>query len=172
MTDFTTIIEQYGEQAEKTGWTYIPIPQHVADAIKPGVKTAYRVRGFLDNVAISGVSMLPVGEGAFIIPLNAALRRKTGKRKGAPMRVRLEEDTTFRFEIPAELQDLLDQDDAAEAYFQSLAPSHRNYFLKWYQDAKTAATRLDRLTRIYDALQRKWDYGLMIRRGKPRAGET
>ncbi|MBE7179380.1 MAG: YdeI/OmpD-associated family protein, partial [Mucilaginibacter polytrichastri] len=56
----------------------------------------------------------------------------------------------------------------AETYIYSLAPSHRRYFFKYYWDAKTEPTRLKRIEQIYDALQKKWDYGLMLRRGKPR----
>jgi hypothetical protein len=38
MVDFTTIILQFAEQGEKTGWTYIEIPADVAQEMKPGIK--------------------------------------------------------------------------------------------------------------------------------------
>lgn len=169
MTDFTTIIQKFDEQGEKTGWTYVDIPAAIADKIKPGVRTSYRVKGWLDALAVDGLALTPMGNGDFILTLKADLRRKLGKQKGAPLRVRLEEDNDFKFEVPDDLSDLMNDDPDAHAYFDSLSNSHRNYFLKWYWDAKTEPTRLKRLEQIYDALQKRWDYGLMIRKGKPRA---
>lgn len=168
MTDFTTIIQKFAERGEMTGWTYVDIPAVIADEIKPGTRTTYRVKGWLDNLPVSGLALTPVGNGDFILTLKADLRKKLNKQKGAPLRIRLEEDKEFRFEIPDDLIELLNDDTDANIYFQSLANSHRNYFLKWYWDAKTEPTRLKRLEQIYDALQKHWDYGLMIRKGKPR----
>ena len=36
MVQFSTIIKQFDEQGEKTGWTYIDISHAVAEKIKPG----------------------------------------------------------------------------------------------------------------------------------------
>lgn len=45
MIDYTTIILQFAEQGEKTGWTYIEIPADLAQQIKPGNKKSFRVKG-------------------------------------------------------------------------------------------------------------------------------
>jgi hypothetical protein len=36
MVDYNTIILQFGEQGEKTGWTYILVPADVAQEITTG----------------------------------------------------------------------------------------------------------------------------------------
>ncbi|MCC7029539.1 MAG: DUF1905 domain-containing protein, partial [Chitinophagaceae bacterium] len=74
MIQFKAIIEKFGQQGEKTGWTYFLIPAEIAEKINKGVKKSYRVKGFLDETEISGVAILPMGEGDFIMPLNAELR--------------------------------------------------------------------------------------------------
>ena len=75
MIRFKSIIKKFGEQGEKTGWTYIEIPEEVASKIKPGCKKSFRVKGTLDNYPIEKTSLLPMGGGSFIIPINAAIRK-------------------------------------------------------------------------------------------------
>src|SRR6185312_7994139 len=92
MIQFTTIIKKFDKQGEKTGWSYVEIPEEIATQIKPGYKRSYRVKGYFDSYKIERTSMLPMGDGNFIIPLNAAMRKALGKRKGAEIKVSLEED--------------------------------------------------------------------------------
>ncbi len=47
MIQFKTDIKKFGDQGEKTGWSYIEVPQKEADKLKPGYKKSYRVKGFL-----------------------------------------------------------------------------------------------------------------------------
>jgi hypothetical protein len=72
MISFTTTILKFGQQGEKTGWTYILIPAELAGQLKPGHKKSFRVKGRLDQYPIKGVALLPMGEGDFIMALNAA----------------------------------------------------------------------------------------------------
>ncbi|NMH28044.1 YdeI/OmpD-associated family protein [Flavobacterium silvaticum] len=43
--------------------------------------------------------------------------------------------------IPAELQQLLDSDEAAKAFFESLARSHKQAYCDWVGSAKQETTR-------------------------------
>src|SRR5262249_43922718 len=98
MVKFTTTILKFDKQGEKTGWTYIVIPAATANRLKPGEKKSFRIKGKLDNFAIQGAALLPMGEGDFILPLNAAIRKGIGKRKGAQLIVQIEEDKApFKF---------------------------------------------------------------------------
>jgi hypothetical protein len=72
MVDFTTIILQFAEQGEKTGWTYIEIPADIAQEMKPGNKKSFRVRGKLDNLEVRGMALMPMGEGNFIMAMKKA----------------------------------------------------------------------------------------------------
>ena len=80
---FTTTIHKFDKQGEKTGWTYIEIPADVAQKMKPGNKKSFRVKGKLDSFNISGIALLPMGGGVFIMALNATMRKGIGKRHGA-----------------------------------------------------------------------------------------
>ncbi len=89
---FTTTIQKFGAKGEKTGWTYIEIPADLAQQLKPANKKEFKVKGKLDKHSISRLSVLPMGNGLFILPLNASLRKTLGKNKGAMLQVSLQED--------------------------------------------------------------------------------
>jgi hypothetical protein len=162
---FTTTLLQFAQQGEKTGWTYIEIPADVAQKIKPDNRKSFRVKGKLDNFAIKSVAAMPRGDGSFILAVNAEMRKGIGKRKGAMVKVQLQEDKAT-IPVNAELLECLKDDPEAEAFFNSLSNSHRSYFSKWIDSAKTEATRTNRLAKTMIALAKKWDYGRMIREGK------
>ncbi len=92
MEQFTATILQFDEQGEKTGWRYIEVSQEIAEKLKPGEKKSFRVKGWLDSYAFEGVSLLPMGGGNFIIPINATIRKGIHKNKGAMLQVRIEAD--------------------------------------------------------------------------------
>ena len=165
MLQFTVNIKQFGQQGEKTGWTYIEIPADLANVLNPGVKKGYRVKGKLDNFKIKGVSLLPMGGGSFIIPFNAAMRKATGKRKGAMLKVTLEVDKE-PFRLNADFLACLADDPVAKEYFESLPGSHRNYFSKWIDSAKTEPTKTKRITMAVNALSKKWGFPQMLRNSR------
>jgi hypothetical protein len=165
MVQYTTTILKFEEQGEKTGWTYIEVPLDIAKKLKPNNKKSFRVKGKLDSYKISGIALLPMGGGAFIMALNAAMRKGIGKRYGAMLKVQLEEDKEpFRFN--KDFMDCLKDEPAAIAFFETLAPSHQRYFSKWIDDAKTEETRTKRIAWAVTALAKKQDYGTMIRAHK------
>src|SRR5688572_6086951 len=89
MISFSTVIRKF---EVKGGWTYIDIPSVLALKLKPGNRQSFRVKGTLDKLAVKRLAVMPVGNGNFIIPLNAKLRKGLGKSHGASLRARLEED--------------------------------------------------------------------------------
>jgi hypothetical protein len=163
MVEFTTIILQFNEQGEKTGWTYIEIPADIAQQMKPGNKKSFRVRGMLDAFPVQGMALMPMGEGNFIMALKAEVRKGIHKNAGAMLQVRLEEDKDFKVEMPADLQECFDFEPEAFEFYNSLAKSHREYFIKWIDSAKTNETRAKRIVNTVNAMLRKWSYNQMIR---------
>ncbi|WP_207425589.1 YdeI/OmpD-associated family protein [Pedobacter sp. SYSU D00535] len=163
MVDFSTIIQKFAEHGDKTGWSYIEVPADVAESLNPGVKKTYRVKGKLDSFEFSGLALLPTGGGGFILPLNARIRRGIKKEEGAILQVRMEVDTDFEIKVPDELTECLEEDAEALAYFNSLRKSHRDYFIKWIDSAKTYETRVRRIVNTVNAMVQKQDYGQMIR---------
>jgi hypothetical protein len=163
MVEFTTIILQFNEQGEKTGWTYIEISADIAQQMKPGNKKSFRVRGILDAFPVQGMALMPMGEGNFIMALKAEVRKGIHKNAGAMLQVRLEEDKDFKVEMPADLQECFDFEPEAFEFYNSLAKSHREYFIKWIDSAKTNETRAKRIVNTVNAMLRKWSYSEMIR---------
>lgn len=162
MISFNATIEKFGKQGEKTGWMYIVVPSKVANKLNPGVKKSYRVKGKLDEHAIKKVSLIPMGEGEFIIPINAGIRKGTGKRYGATLKVRIELDKSS-IKPPSELIECLQDEPEALKYFNALPQSHRNYFTKWIDSAKTEPTKTKRIALVVKTMVRKMDFGAMLR---------
>jgi hypothetical protein len=165
MIQFNAIIKKFAKQGEKTGWSYIEIPEEVAVKIKPNYKKSYRVKGSLDNFKIERTSLIPMGGGSFIIPINAAIRKALGKRQGAIIKVNLAEDARAVEINKTFLLCLADEPKALE-FFNSLPGSHRNYFSKWIESAKTEETKANRIARAVTALSRKLGYPEMMRMAK------
>lgn len=82
MISFITTIEKFGEQGDKTGWTYILVPAEQAQLLMPGNKKSFRIKGYLDECHFEGLSLLPFGGGDFIFALNGTIRKGIGKGKG------------------------------------------------------------------------------------------
>jgi len=162
MVQFNTVIQKFKSMGEKTGWTYFELPADIAQKLNPGNKKSFRVKGKLDNHKISGVAILPMGGGNFIMPLNGDMRKAIGKRHGAMLSVQLEEDKKD-FVFNADFIACLDDEPKAKEFFQSLPASHQRYFSKWVDSAKTDETKAKRITMAVNALAKKWGYGEMIR---------
>lgn len=162
MVRFTTTIKKFGSQGEKTGWTYIEIPEEQAARLQPESKKSFRVKGSLDQYAIRQASLLPMGGGDFILPLNAAMRRALGKKKGDTIQVCMEPDLNEPAP-PAVLLECLEDEPKAREAFESLSKSHRNYFSNWIRAAKTEPTKAKRIAAVINALEKGWNFGQMVR---------
>jgi hypothetical protein len=165
MPEWKTIIEKFGRKGEKTGWTYIAVPLDIAENLNPGSKKSFRVKGYLDETAINGISLIPMGEGNYILPLKSDLRKRMGKKTGAEIFVQLEKDET-EYELNRDLMLCLQDDAEALAFFTSLPSSHQNYFSKYVDAAKTPETKEKRIVRIVRAMLLKQNYAEMIRSSK------
>ncbi|MBL7884117.1 MAG: DUF1905 domain-containing protein [Bacteroidia bacterium] len=165
MITFTTIIYKFDTKGEKTGWTYIEIPADISQQLKPNNKKAYRVKGKLDDFSIAQVAVMPMGDGTFILPINATMRKGIHKKEGAMLLVNLEEDKS-PIELDADFIMCLEDDEQACVFFKSLTKSHQQYFSKWIASAKTEETKAKRIAQSVNALSRSWGYPEMIRANK------
>lgn len=169
MVQFTAMIQQFGEQGEKTGWTYIAIPVAIAEQLQPGNRKSFRVKGKLDAHTISGVALLPMGGGSFILPLNGLMRKAIRKRKGAMLTASLSVDKQ-ELVIPAGLLECLADAPEALIFFEQLKLSHRNYFIKWIGGVKSEAAVTKRMAQVVNAMVHKQDFAAMIRSHKAEKG--
>ena len=110
-----------------------------------------------------------MGEGDFIIPLNAAIRKGIRKSVGATLTLSIAEDTS-PFEYNQEFMECLQDEPDAIAYFRTLPGSHQKYFSKWIDSAKTEPTKSKRIAQAVTALSRKQGYAEMIRSLKSKEG--
>jgi hypothetical protein len=171
MIKFKTIIQKFAKQGEKTGWTYFVITAAHAEKINPGVKVGYRVKGRLDNVEIEQVAILPMGDGAFILALNADMRRRLKKGAGAELLVQLQLDIS-PVAHDADFLECLRDDTEAEQNFKSLTKGHQNYFSKWISSAKTDPTKAKRIAMAVNALSKGMGFPEMIRAEKAAMQQT
>ncbi|HSZ25844.1 MAG TPA: YdeI/OmpD-associated family protein [Cytophagaceae bacterium] len=165
MVQFTAIIKQFGEKGEKTGWTYLEIPAVVAHTLIPNRKQSFRVKGKLDNFPYEGISLLPMGEGNFILALNASLRKGIKKRKGASVNVQMVVDL-YEKPLSAELMECLSDEPKALEKFNSLPASHQKYFSAWIESARTDSTKTKRIAKAVIALSLGLGFQGMMKMGK------
>ena len=161
MVSYTALIQKFGDKGEKTGWTYIEIPADIAQQIKPHYKKGFRVKGSLDKFAIKGVSLLPMGEGAFIMPINAGMRKGIKKKNGEKVLVKLAEDTDEK-KLSEDFMLCLQDEPKAYAFFKSLAGSHQRYYSNWIESAKTEATKAKRIAKAVKGLALQLPYNEML----------
>lgn len=162
MIKFTATLKKFDDQGEKTGWTYIELSLDKAQKIKPDNRKSFRVKGKLDDYAIKGVAVMPMGDGTFVLPFNAAMRKGTGKRKGEKVTVQLIEDTE-EMVYNADMLECIADEPKAKANFEKMSKGMQRYFSKWIDDAKTEETKAKRIAQTVNALVQGHDYGQMIR---------
>lgn len=162
MITFTAPILQFNENGEKTGWMYIVISKKHAHQLKPDTKVSFRVKGKLDSHSIQKTALLPMGKGTFILPINAGIRKATGKKTGDKLNVSLDVDES-KIVLSADLLKCLKEDPEAMKFFKSLPGSHQKYFSKWVEDAKTASTKTKRIVMCLTAFSKKMRYNEMMR---------
>jgi hypothetical protein len=162
MLKYSTTILKFDKQGEKTGWTYIVVPADIAQELNPGVKKSYRVKGKLDQFSFSGMSLLPMGEGEFILALKGDVRKAIGKKHGAMLNVQLERDTS-EYEINLEFLACLKDAPEADKIFSALPASHQRYYSKWIESAKTDATRAKRIALAVNSFLKKQTFAEMLR---------
>ena len=162
MIKFSATILKFGEQGEKTGWTYIVVPSEVAQKLNPHNRKSFRVKGKLDNFSFKQVALLPRRDGDYIMPLNATIRKGIGKRKGAEVMVQMVADNAA-FQFSADMMACLEDEPKAMAGFKKLSGSEQKYFSKWIDSAKSDSTKAKRIAQMLNAMLKGWRYGEMIR---------
>lgn len=158
MVSYIALIQKFGKKGEKTGWTYIEVPGKIVQQFKPNQKKGFRVKGSLDKFSIKGVSLLPMGEGDFIMPLNATIRKGINKKIGEKVLIKIEEDTEQK-KISEELLICLSDDPQALKTFQTLPGSHQRYYSNWIESSKTEFTKAKRIAKTVRGLSLGLSFG-------------
>jgi hypothetical protein len=162
---FEAVLEKFSKMGEKTGWTYIPIPLDLAEQMNPGIKKAYRVRGFVNQTEINRIALAPMGEGNYILPLKKEILKDLKRQKGDLVICQLDIDTRG-IEFDEDFLSFLNEEKNAKQYFDSLAPSHQKYFNNHITSAKTETTKAKRIAQTMNALNQGLNFAEMIRTTK------
>lgn len=133
--------------------------------MKPGFKKSFRVKGLLDEYAIKSVALIPMGDGKYIMPVNATMRKAIKKNKGQKVTVQIEADDEI-IPLSSSFLECLQDDPEAMKNFKKMPPSHQQYYSKWIESAKTDATKIKRIAMAVNGLARNMDYGAMLREEK------
>jgi hypothetical protein len=151
-------VEKLGELGEKTGWYILRVPAAQAQTLHSADRKSFRVKGHLDQVAVEKLALIPMGEGDYIIPLNASLRKALGARAGHEVVLRLAKDHET-LPLHEGLVECLAMEPALAAAFYKLPPSHQRYYSKWIAEAKTGATAAKRIGQCLKAMELNLSFG-------------
>ncbi|MFN0081935.1 MAG: DUF1905 domain-containing protein [Ferruginibacter sp.] len=162
MINFKAQLQKFGPKGEKTGWTYIDVPEQIANQLKSGCKKSFRVKGKIDNYSIKAAALIPMGDGNFILAINATIRKTIKKIDGASVVVQLEDDIE-KMVIAPEILSCLKDEPVAYKYFHELPPSHQNWFSNWVKTAKTEVTAAKRIGVIVNACSQKMAFSDMMK---------
>lgn len=162
---FEAVLHKFEKKGEKTGWTYLEIPADLAAEISGGSRKSFRVKGSIDNYRMAGVSLLPMGEGNFILAVNNEMRKGIGKRSGAHVFVTLMADQAA-YELNTDLVACLHDDELASKTFFAMPRSHQNYYSKWIDSAKTDATKGVRISKVVIGMNRGYTFRQILQMGK------
>lgn len=120
------------------------IPPEVVEALgkgrKPPVRVTINGHTWRSTIAVMG--------GGYMLGVSAENRAAAGVEAGDELDVELELDTAPRkVEVPADLQEALDNEPAARAYFDGLSYSNKRRHILQIEGAKAAETRQRRIGR-------------------------
>jgi hypothetical protein len=141
---FRARVELHGKMA-----TGIRVPSEVVESLKsskrPPVCVTVNGHTYRSTVA-------PMG-GEFLLPISAENRKLAGIEAGDEVDVEIELDTEPReVMVPPDFRDALDRDADARRFFDGLSKSSKQRVVLLIEGAKTAETRLRRITKAISEL--------------------
>jgi hypothetical protein len=142
---FQAVVELGGKTA-----TGLRVPDEVVEGLGGGKRAAVRVRvgGHTYRTTVARMG------GRFLVPLSAENRAAAGVAAGDAVEVEIELDTAPRtVEVPADLAAALAGEEAARAYFDGLAYTHRKEWVRWVEEAKRPETRARRVASTVEQLR-------------------
>jgi len=133
----------------RTNATGIVVPPEAVESLASGKKPAVvvTVEGYTYRSTVASMG------GRFLIPVSAEHRAASGVVGGQEVEVMLILDTEPRVvEMPVDLREALDADDAARAAYESLSYSRQRALVEPIGAAKSPETRARRLAAALAAL--------------------
>ncbi len=137
----------------KGGWTYAEIPEILQNKDNPFGWV--KVQGSIDTFSFKQYKLMPMGEGKLFLPVKAEIRKKIKKVAGDYVHILLYADDS-ELVIPEEIIACFKQ-ESKELYqtFLSFTEGEQKAYLDWIYAAKTEDTKVKRILKMMDRLQRK-----------------
>ena len=130
------------QQVENKDATFIEIPFDVEKEF--GAKRV-KVKTKFDNVDYRG-SIVRMGMPCFMIGLTKEIRKKIGKGIVDTVSVEIEKDEEERIvEIPIEFESMLNKNNNAKEFYDSLSYSQKKKYITWITSAKKEETKIKRM---------------------------
>ena len=142
---FRAVIENAGG-----GGAYVSVPFDVEQVFG---KKRVKVKATLQGEPYRG-TLVRMGGPHHMLPVLKEIREKIGKSFGDEIEVVVEEDTEPRqVEVPPDMQQALESDPEAKAFFAQLSYTHQREYVRWIIEAKRDQTRQDRIHRAIEMLR-------------------
>jgi hypothetical protein len=152
LIDGQFLIEKRAAQSgfEMSNWTYVILPSIPKEYKARG--GTIRVRGLIDAYELKQYNLLPMKDERMFLPLNAAVRKKIGKKEGDFVQVVLYYDPS-PVVVPEEILACLLDAPLAHQFFLSLSASNQKYYLDWIEGAKKIETKVERIQKAIERLE-------------------
>jgi len=139
---FRAVIENAGD-----GGAYVFVPLEIENTF--GQKRL-KIKATIDGEPYRG-TLVRMGGPQHILLVLKEIRERIGKSFGDEVSVEFEEDLEPRkVDVPPDLQQALDGEPEAYAYFDHLSYSHQKEYIRWITDAKRDQTRQKRIQQTID----------------------
>ncbi len=133
----------------KGGWTFARLPEILPDKNAPFGWVS--VFGTIDNIAIKGYHLMPMGNGQLFLPIKAAIRKQLGKSSGDKVHVILYRDN-LPTEIPEELMQCFQDEPGSYEAFKNLTESEKKANIENIYTAKSQITKANRILALMKRL--------------------
>lgn len=138
----------------KCSWTFVEMPE-----IPMGKKAfgMMKVRGKIDDLEISNVHLMPMGNGYLGLPIKASIRKKIKKEAPNTVHVTLYE-CNDAFVIPQELCSCMEYEEGVLEKFESYTEGQQKAFVDWIYSTKNEDTKVDRIAKMILMVQKGEKY--------------
>lgn len=148
MNKFEAVLQKHPNQDA----TYIEIPFDVEKVF--GTKRV-KVKAKFDGIEYRG-SIVRMGLPCYIIGITKEIRKKINKEAGESISVEIEKDEEERvIELPEDFKILLNNNNEASKFYESLSYSAKRKYDKWITGAKKLETREKRMQEAISKLEQE-----------------
>jgi len=134
------------------GMHYIDVSQSRVKAL--GGKFLIRLVCIVNDRLKFQCGLMGSGDGSGYVSISQARLKQLGVRRGDKVQVQLKLDRSkYGLKMPAELREVMRQDDEGLGRFESLSPGKKRNILHFVGAAKTSDKRIDRAFKVIQNLK-------------------